>query len=363
MSNNTSLKYLNDYIYGSSGYESGMPDSGGGTTGTTPDSQANMIVTSELISEMGVEKGWTDNDVQNIIRENVTNYRIDKCLNYGELNNMPTLLELTAPYSTDNRLVLKKHVNILSPFKEIPIIFTCENGVILKESIHCIQKEDGMESEAFLPTCDVVAGIPYTDYTSYNPRKENELTFTGDNDGSSEYLSDVEIIYTDSNGETVIGYNDEININETDKIEFKAKSIKQSVNPEQIRFMEIECTNYNSDMIGYRVSYSQNNYDDNPIYIKTRDEAEWVEVGPSTGYNKSSWCFWSPSDSVVTAGKINIFIELMYNHASFSYSSYGAYFKYGGNIRTIRYNDKMLLLSFENWSPGLGEIIVYMSVE
>lgn len=367
MSNNTSLKYLNDYIYGSSGYESGIPDSGGGTTGATPDSQANMIVTSELISEMSVEKGWTDFEVQNIIRENVTtNYRIDKCLNYGELKNMSTLLKLNAPYSTDNKLVLKKHVNILSPFKEIPIVFICEEGVILQNSIQCIQIEDEIESETYLPTCDVVKGISYTEYISYNPHKKNELIFMGDSDEYGKYLSDVQITSTNLNGEYETEYENRININETEKIEFKAKSSKQSVNSSVIRIIEIKCTNFNSEMINYRVSYSQINYDDNPTYIRTEDEADIVEVGPSTddgnGYNKSSWYFWSPSDSMVTTGKINIFIELMYNNSSFSYSSHNAYFKNGGDIRII-YNEKMLLLSFENWSPTLGEIIVDMSVE
>lgn len=379
MSNNTSLKYLNDYIYGSSGYESGIPDSGGGTTGATPDSQANMIVTSELISEMSVEKGWTDSEVQNIISGNVTtNYRIDKCLNYGELKNMSTLLELNAPYSTDNRLVLKKHVNILSPFKEIPIIFTCVNGYIPRESISWTITEEDSElgdntSEFLLPSLNVISGASCEETIKYNPRKTTKLFYHGyfNNDDVDSYLEKYECEITTSTDDDKIiieDLNTPITINENIvKIEFKAEISNIGDTPSNdfsvLRNMYISVYNYGSSGIAYQVSYYDVNYPDDIKYIVT-SENNSITVVPEKRedidfyYQRTNWQFQYPIHSDVTLNSICILINLDENDASYFTNEYYANFEKGDEIRVTKLSDKVLELNVGYWSPLLGNINV-----
>lgn len=367
MSNNTSLKYLNDYIYGSSGYESGIPDSGGGTTGTTPDSQANMIVTSELISEMGAEKGWTDNDVQNIILENVTNYRIDKCLNYGELKNMSTLLELTAPYSTDNRLVLKKYINILSPFKEIPIIFTCANGYIPGQSFyfHLSFNDDTQNQEFYAPEFNIYPGIEHTESIYCRPDLNNiNIQWS---DTTSGEINNANALISYKIGEEVTNINmADNNYNITidgniDKnygikiLNFSAENLPD-VQEEPIRTLKVTGTYAGTDggQAQYRVGYSHPGFYGIETGITTSNGQTEVDF---QGENTTDWYFY-PINADITSGPNTIIIRAM--SGSFGgKTDVSVYFDDRTYINKVVIKDDLLLITIDDkWKKEYGKLNV-----
>ena len=363
MSNNTSLKYLNDYIYGSSGYESGIPDSGGGTTGATPDSQANMIVTSKLISEMSEEKGWPAYEVQNIISK----YRIDKCLNYGELKNMSTLLELNAPYSTDNRLVLKKYINI-SPFKEIPIIFTCANEYIPKQSFrfYLSFNDDMQNQEFYAPEFNIYPGIVHTESIYCRPDLNNIniqwSNTTGEINNANALISykineNVEDIYmADENYSITISGNIDKNYG-INILDFSAENLP-NVQEEPIRILNVIGTydRYDSSMAQYSVGYCPVGYYDIETGITTSNGQTDVDF---QGRNTTEWYFY-PINADITSGPNTIIIRAM--SGSFGgITDVNVYFEKGPGVNKVEIRNKLLLITIDEWPKDYEKLNVILT--